>query len=102
MLADIVPQSLLSEQPTWLLWLIVLASIGLLVFGANQTVSKTVSLGCSAVQRKSPDRKGLQMRLTGRECRDTSFLAAQAVVVMVVGTIEPCVPKYLSPKRLRP
>jgi len=44
MLADIVPQSLLSEQPTWLLWLIVLASIGLLVFGANQTVSSAIRL----------------------------------------------------------
>jgi hypothetical protein len=49
----------LSEQPTWLLWLIVLASIGLLVFGANQTVSKTVSLGCSAVRRRSLARNGL-------------------------------------------
>jgi cation:H+ antiporter len=44
MLADILPQSLLSEQPTGLLWLIVLASIGLLVFGANQTVSSAVRL----------------------------------------------------------
>ena len=47
MLADIVPQSLLGEQPSWLLWLIVLASIGLLVFGANQTVSSAVRLARS-------------------------------------------------------
>ena len=42
------------------------------------------------------------MRLTERKCQDTSFLAAHAVVVRVVGAIEPCVPKHLPPKRLRP
>ena len=43
-LADIISRDFFAAQPDWILWLIILASIGALVFGADRLVSAAIRL----------------------------------------------------------